>query len=249
MHASSKFALALAASSSLAALLSPRAVKDLRIMPMGASITRGVGSSDEDGYRLNLRNLLESDGNSVTYVGSVSFGNMSNNWNEGHPGYTIAKVDDVAFTDGCYEYLPNLILLDAGTDDCNIPGEMPETAPQRYATLLANIRLHAPDAVVIGSALIPNLRDSVDECVRKLNPGIYEALRNASAAGQKTGFVDMYDVVPKSDIHTSDGTHPTNAGYQLMADAWHKAIQHVANNISAPDPNGKPVKKTKPVTR
>lgn len=218
-------------------------------MAMGASITRGVGSSDEDGYRLGLRNLLESDGNTVTYVGSVSFGNMSNNWNEGHPGYTIAKVDKIALSDGCYDYLPNVILLDAGTDDCNIPGEMPETAPQRYATLLATIRLHAPDAVVVASALIPNLRDSVDECVRKLNPGIYEAVQNASAAGQKTGFVNMYDVVPKSDIHTSDATHPTNAGYHLMADAWHKAIKSVADTISAPDPNGKPVKKTKPVTR
>ncbi|KAF2167810.1 carbohydrate esterase family 3 protein [Zasmidium cellare ATCC 36951] len=230
-----------------AAVLPSRAVADLRIMPMGASITRGVASSDENGYRLDLRNLLQADGNSVTYVGTVSFGNMSNNWNEGHPGYVIEEVDNVTLTDGCYDYLPNVILLNAGTNDCNIPGKDPETAPQRYSTLLANIRQHAPDAVVIASSLVPNLKDSTDECIQKLNPGLYEAVQNASSAGQKTGWVDMYNVVPKSEIHTNDSTHPTDAGYQLMADAWYKEIKNVAANISAPDPNGKPVGETQPL--
>ncbi|KAK4495624.1 hypothetical protein PRZ48_012892 [Zasmidium cellare] len=240
--------LALIASSASAAVLPPRAVMDLRIMPMGASITRGVASSDENGYRLDLRNLLQADGTAVTYVGSVSFGNMSNNWNEGHPGKVIQEVDEVALTDGCYDYLPNVILLNAGTNDCNIPGKEPETAPQRYSTLLANIRQHAPDAVVIASSLVPNLKDSTDECIQKLNPGLHEAVQNATSAGQKTGWVDMYNVVPKSEIHTNDSTHPTDAGYQMMAEAWYREIKNVVANISAPDPNGKPVPDTQPVT-
>lgn len=91
---------------------------DLRIMPQGASVSRGTGSTYETGYRRPLRQLIEDGGNSVTFVGSVSWGDMENNLCEGHPGYTIKGIDDVALSDGAYEYLPNVILLNAGTNDC-----------------------------------------------------------------------------------------------------------------------------------
>lgn len=42
----------------------------LRIMPLGASITRGFGSSPEDGYRKPLRDRLRSLGYQVNMVGS-----------------------------------------------------------------------------------------------------------------------------------------------------------------------------------
>ena len=225
----------------------PRSINDgvhLRIMPQGASASRGQRSTDEAGYRPHLRELLNANGNNVTFVGSVSWGDMSNNLCEAHPGYTIKGVDDVALKDGAYEYLPNVILLIAGTNDCNCAGNHPETAPQRYATLLKNIRTNNPNALVIASSLLPNLKDSVDECVKKLNIGIKQAVDNATADGMKTAWVDVYNAVPKTEIHTDDSTHPTDDGYKLFAKAWFEGIQKAGHLISEPDPNGKEIPET-----
>lgn len=51
--------------------IAPRQEKwTLRIMPIGASITAGHGSSPEDGYRKSLRNMLRFTGHPVNMVGS-----------------------------------------------------------------------------------------------------------------------------------------------------------------------------------
>lgn len=42
----------------------------LRIMPLGASITRGLKSTPEDGYRKSLHERLEKLGHKVNMVGS-----------------------------------------------------------------------------------------------------------------------------------------------------------------------------------
>ena len=51
----------------------------LRIMPLGASITQGVFSSDETGYRKSLRQQLRFDGWEVNMAGSRHNGSMSDN--------------------------------------------------------------------------------------------------------------------------------------------------------------------------
>ncbi len=54
---------------------------ELRIQPLGDSITYGIKSSDNNGYRLQLLNDLS--GSKVVYVGSVRNGDMADNFNEG----------------------------------------------------------------------------------------------------------------------------------------------------------------------
>lgn len=51
----------------------------LRILPLGASITWGQGSSDGNGYREHLRTLLLLRGTVVGMVGTVNSGSMINN--------------------------------------------------------------------------------------------------------------------------------------------------------------------------
>jgi len=59
--------------------LKARDAKDfyLRIMPLGASITEGVASSDGNGYRKWLRQQLRWKGWKVNMVGSKANGNMA----------------------------------------------------------------------------------------------------------------------------------------------------------------------------
>lgn len=51
----------------------------LRILPLGASITFGERSSDGNGYRNELKNLLEKSHFKVEMVGNVKSGKMKNN--------------------------------------------------------------------------------------------------------------------------------------------------------------------------
>lgn len=63
---------------------------DLRILPLGASITAGEGSSDGNGYRQYLQQALA--GSKVRFVGSLRSGSMADNYHEGHSGFTITLV-------------------------------------------------------------------------------------------------------------------------------------------------------------
>lgn len=63
---------------------------DLRILPLGASITAGQGSSDGNGYREYLQQDLA--GMTMQYVGSLRSGSMADNYHEGHSGFTITLV-------------------------------------------------------------------------------------------------------------------------------------------------------------
>ena len=51
----------------------------LRILPLGASITWGQASTDGNGYREHLRELLEQRDTTVDMVGTVHSGHMSDN--------------------------------------------------------------------------------------------------------------------------------------------------------------------------
>lgn len=85
----------------------------LRILPLGASITVGYRSSDYNGYRQYLLNRLA--GSNVQYVGTVRSGTMKDNWNEGHSGFNIAKVQ--GSNAEALSERPNIILLHVGTND------------------------------------------------------------------------------------------------------------------------------------
>jgi hypothetical protein len=56
----------------------------LRVMPLGASITEGVESSDGNGYRKWLRQQLRFQGWKVNMVGSKNDGTMADNVSKGN---------------------------------------------------------------------------------------------------------------------------------------------------------------------
>lgn len=96
--------------------LAKRAAQDffLRVMPLGASITEGIGSRNGVGYRDLLRAQLRTRGWNVNMVGSKQNGRFEDNDNEGHPGLTINQVRG-EFNEIGKALMPNLVLLNAGT--------------------------------------------------------------------------------------------------------------------------------------
>src|SRR5204863_464849 len=68
----------------------------LRLMPLGDSITYGIGSSDGSGYRARLWDDLA--GNNVDFVGSQQSGRVPDPDNEGHSGWVIDQLTGLVKT-------------------------------------------------------------------------------------------------------------------------------------------------------
>lgn len=83
---------------------------ELRILPLGDSITWGYESADGNGYRLSL--LDDLTGEDVVFAGVVQNGNMADNWMAGYPGWTITMIAGVA--NASLVQRPNVVLIHAG---------------------------------------------------------------------------------------------------------------------------------------
>ena len=127
---------------------------NLRIMPLGDSITFGTQSTDHNGYRGPLAIALSGQVAALDFVGAQIGGSMSDPDNEGHPSY---KINDIAALTSASlnNYKPNLVLLDAGINDLGQNYEI-STAPARLGSLIDQILTAEPDATVLVATLIVN---------------------------------------------------------------------------------------------
>ena len=210
----------------------------LKILPLGAPIVWGQDSSDGNGFRKHLLQTLEANGNPVSYVGTVFHGNMIHNACEAFPGHTIQEVANLGLQNHVYDYLPNVVLVHVGTNDC-WANESARTMASRFAWMLSSIKSRDPGALVLASNLIQNLNTAEEKCIEAFNAQLPGVVSKAVKGGQKVALVDLHSAILKGDIHTSDGTHPTDAGYALMAQVWYKALVNHAGMISAPNAGGK----------
>ena len=204
---------------------------NLRIMPLGDSITWGTESTTGNGYRGPLSIALSSQVAAQDFVGTQINGTMSDPDNEGHPGYKISDI--AALTNASLNtYKPNLVLLDAGINDLGQNYQI-STAPSRLASLIDQTLAAEPDATVLVATLIINgdpTLESERETFNSQLPAIVQARANA---GKHVALVDM------SALTTADlsGTlHPNDTGYQLMANAWDASIQQAIANHWIADP-------------
>jgi lysophospholipase L1-like esterase len=224
-------------------------------MPMGASLVYGLESSDENGFRLGLEELLEKNGSTVTMLGTQWSGSMKQNHHEAYLAITIDKYADKVANSGAYDMDPNIVLLNLGVNDCwyMADEEHPEDSDPsidsrttdgkytalRFATLLQKIEAGFPNALVLASQLTYNTNEWQNKCIQGFNAHLPAVVANATASGQLIRSVSMYDAVPK-DMYQEDGTHPTDEGYQLMAKVWYDAAETALREVCG----GKPATKT-----
>lgn len=212
-----------------------------KILPMGASIVYGLESSDGNGFRLGLQDLLEANGTRATMVGTQRSGNMSDNHHEAYQGVTIDKFNNESYHSGAYGLEANVILVLIGTNDCwyvkneNSSAVDPRFeagigAASRFGDLLGSIRTKAPEALVLASTLPHNTNHWEDRCIQGFNSRLPALVQNALGQGQQIRLVDMYDVVPWDQMQ-EDGTHPTDYGYQLMARQWYSAMVNATEEL------------------
>jgi lysophospholipase L1-like esterase len=200
----------------------------LRILPLGDSITYGIGSPSLNSYRAYLYTKLTSAGAKVSYIGSQKSGTPPNNNNEGCSGYTISQISTQA--DKSLPQNPNIVTLLAGTND-HIRGS-PDAAPERLAALILKITTRVPTVVVLVGTL-PLLAPTgifasaaTARPIDKFNKQVPIIAKAAVDRGEKVLAVDMSDILA-TDL--ADGIHPNDVGYEKMATAWFKGIEDAAS--------------------
>jgi len=218
------------------------AAGDLRVMPLGDSITFGYPNG---GYRPHLYDLLTaaSYGN-IQFVGSETScpGTLPSNaiHHEGHSGYMITSgttsdgVSRGGLTDNIGTWLgaggadPNVVLLMIGVNDIANDYEC-GTAPDRLSGLISMISNQTtglkPNAQLIVAQIAPTAVDGINARIEAYNADVASVVSAHRALGENVSLVDMYSALnPSTDI-SADLIHPNQNGYDKIADVWFEGIQ------------------------
>ncbi|MFI9201842.1 GDSL-type esterase/lipase family protein, partial [Streptomyces sp. NPDC053048] len=198
-------------------------VPQLRVMPLGDSITYGDGSSHGGGYRADLWTRLAPHTDRLDFVGSRRDGRMADPDHEGHWGWKIgglsANVD---------QWLPaakpNVVLLHIGTNDMNENQQVDE-APRRLGELIDKITSIAPGVTVLVSSLVPSSDAGTQKRIERFNAAVPRLVSEQQGKGRHVGYVDMSEVTTRD---LNDDLHPKDSGYVKMADAFSNAVARAA---------------------
>ncbi|KAI0967672.1 carbohydrate esterase family 3 protein [Xylaria arbuscula] len=195
-------------------------------MPLGASITYGEPSDPASlgrGYRKYIRDSLRFRGWNVNMVGSRNHGQFADNDVEGWPGLIIDNITEKARA-AVPKYKPNLILINAGTNDATGNVDIENTG-ERMRTLVQTCFDLSPGVVIVLSTLLPNTH--APDNVLEINRLYRDLVIELQDAGQKIQLADMNDGFITLDHILSCGTHPTIEGQRRMAAVWGLAIQEI----------------------
>ncbi|CZT02070.1 uncharacterized protein RAG0_09396 [Rhynchosporium agropyri] len=191
----------------------------LRILTVGASIAHGYPSVSGNGFRNALRNKLVWNGNPVNMVGTVQTGSMVDNDVEAWGGFIIDQV--AAKAENSIKFQPNIVLLHVGDNDMKLNFDV-ANAHNRLGTLVDRLFATIPGVTIIASTLLPSSALAGREKIYNANlPGM---VKSRQAAGKKILLVDMASSFFSLADITSDGIHPTDAGFDKMAAVWYQGI-------------------------
>jgi lysophospholipase L1-like esterase len=205
-----------------------------KIMPFGDSITQGYNVNG--GYRAPLFHLALAASRSITFVGSANDysvptvdGMTFPKNHEGHGGYTIEGNNGIAQFVGTSipNYKPNIITLMIGTNDINGNNNVAD-APNRLGKLLDAIFTRDANVLVILAQIVPTKTDGTNNTIKTYNAAMPNLVSTRASQGRHILLVDMYGAFTKDTNYKNtllgDNLHPNQAGYNLMADVWFKAL-------------------------
>ena len=204
----------------------------VRIMVMGDSISRGWPSFDMGGYRNLLRNRLVTAGWELDMVGSQTSGFFPDNQHEAFDGIRIRTLmENRAHAQQLYD--PDITLLMIGTNDIwtgtGLDG--PDHVETNLNNLIARIYDYNKDAKLY-VASIPRMWFGYEPlAVTRYNSAIPGIVASWQQEGKFVRFVDIYDAV---GWNLFDGVHPSQTGYNRMADAWYEALMGLPHDQLAP---------------
>lgn len=215
----------------------------LRIMFLGASVTRGAMSIGNLGYRSPLRDQLAALGNPINTVGTQRVGAFIDNDVEAYPGARIDQIH-VHAQKSVPGTKPNLFILHVGTNDC-LQKHDTAHAGARLRDLVTYLLRASPRATVVLSSLLTNTVRGKEACIVEVNAQIRRLASALQREGKPVVLAEMHyeqgvpDRPVPADI-SADGTHPFDRGYGLMAAVFFDAVVEADRRgfLRAPEENG-----------
>ncbi|PYH76331.1 SGNH hydrolase [Aspergillus uvarum CBS 121591] len=194
-------------------------------MALGGSITAGVGSSDFNGYRKHLLEMIRSSGCDICMVGSRRSGSTEAGEHEGWRGFRLDEIEKKA-RKSVPRLKPNLFTINAGSNDC-IQKLNIDDFGKRMSAMLNYLWLASPGSTILLSTLVCNADQEINSQVLRVNDQIRTLVRQKATHGRII-LADMYTERGPTFIDLVDGTHPGDAGYRKMADVWFSGFQEAA---------------------
>ncbi|WP_217809816.1 SGNH/GDSL hydrolase family protein, partial [Micromonospora sp. NBS 11-29] len=197
-------------------------VAQLRVMPLGDSITFGAASSDGSGYLARFQEWAARD-SQVQLVGSQRSG-PANLANEGHSGRLISDIAGLVDS-ALVTYQPNVVLLHIGTNDMNNNVD-PGNAPARLGSLIDQIFRTAPGVALVVSTIVPAANAATQGRIATYNAAIRGVVSSRQQAGRHVTLVDTNAV---TIANLADGLHPNDRGYGKMAISFYQGVLTAAD--------------------
>lgn len=130
---------------------------------------------------------------------------------------------------------PNLVLINAGSNDCNIDSRA-LNAKDDMESLIKAIFDDVPGVSVVLSTLAPS--DKIETCAEAVSQQ-YRDLVPKFTKG-KIALADFYSGMDQKTMMHPNDLHPNDVGYKFMASIWWDAITKIQGNFKAPLDNGTP---------
>jgi lysophospholipase L1-like esterase len=221
----------LALAAALAAAAASAQAEPIKILPIGDSLTKGIGSTHRAGYRLEFLARMKAAGVDVDMVGSFHDGPKEiDRDHQGHQGQGVAKLDEVSF-DELRRERPNAVILMIGTNDAKEKSLVPDAFRIRYSVLLDRILAESRMKLVV--ATIPPVRfGRRAKLIAGMNGIIKSEVEKRAAAGKSIRLVDVYSLLDdRADF--VDALHMNDAAYAKMGDAFADALLELLDTPAA----------------
>ena len=205
----------------------------IRIMPLGDSITQGTPGSNS--YRRNLYHKLVQAGYNVDFVGSMTkvYGGQAPNpdYDLSHEGHWGWKTNDILkysasagnLSKWLESYTPDIALIHIGSNDMYYERGIESTILD-IKSIITTIRRDNPNVVIFLAKLIPWDDEQINSRICALNENMDRIAEEISITQSPVIIVDQYSGFDAVLDTSYDGIHPNNQGEEKMADNWFIAL-------------------------
>lgn len=216
--------------------------QSIRIMPLGDSITAGVGPQFSNffpnpltlsGYRAPLWEKLKDAEYDVDFVGSKSEGSaVSPAFDTDHSGYINYKSEQIAAMtyDLMLAHHPDIVLLHIGTNDVSPFQCQNDTSATGLESILDAIESYENNTKrsvhVILATIIP-IQFFKQNLVSEYNHNLRVLATARMAQGDKLTLVEMQEEADLQFYDYADFLHPNYFGYEKMSQVWFDQLEKI----------------------
>lgn len=209
-------------SAATAEALPDAAPRPVRIMPLGDSITAGVGVPDRAGYREELFDELHRLGHDIDFVGpQKALGQRAGDADHaGYPGWRIEMID-AHISEWIPPASPDWVLLHIGTNNMYADSDA-QAAPRLLETLVENILSARSQVKILLATIISSRSAGIQNRIRAYNSHVERIAGDPRWRDRVHCAKDMKEALKEADL--DDVVHPNEQGYAKMSRVWRDAL-------------------------